>query len=137
LLQLPSEGGPLSLPEGSGKSCRRGQEDRAVATDPSDANKSDAKLRKIDMSNVRDVMVAYEQPSQNGKVRANITAIANNTANIAEILNWIERIRDAVEDAEPLIILDVAASDTRNTPISLLEEAFSIYGDKHSLDSAT
>ena len=92
---------------------------------------------KISLKKVRDVFVAYEPALQNGKIRASLSAIANNPNDVDEIQEWIERVRDGVAEDDAFVIADVTAADTDGTPISVLEKAFSLYGDAHSLQTAT
>jgi hypothetical protein len=91
---------------------------------------------RLDLGKVRDLLVGYEETAGQGKVRANLYAIAKEERDVVELQAWVERIRDAVEDTEPFIVFMVDARDPDNTPISLLETAYSVYGDSHSLTKA-
>lgn len=105
--------------------------------DPSKPQQLRENWPKLSLSKVRDVLVAYEQALQNGKVRASLIAIASNPDDVDEVQEWLERIRDAVREDEAFVISDVTAADTDGTPISVLEKAFALFGDAHSLQTAT
>lgn len=92
---------------------------------------------RLDLGKVRDLLVGYEEAEGQGKVRAHLYAIAKAAPDVADIQAWVERIRDAVGKDEAFIIVTAEAMDPDNTPISLLETAFSVYGDSHSLAKAT
>jgi hypothetical protein len=105
--------------------------------DPQKPEQKKENREKVNLEKLRDVFVSYEELDSSGKVRCSLNAITKHVDDIAEIEQWMERIRDAVEDAEALIIVEVIVADPENTPISLLEKAFSIYADAHSLETAT
>ena len=92
---------------------------------------------RLDLGRVRDLLVGYEEANGQGKVRAQLYAIAKAEQDVPDLQAWVERIRDAVGEGEPFIVVTVEAMDPDNTPISLLETAFSVYGEAHSLTKAS